>query len=197
MMRLLKNVLNNFLYRLKYNSLKINHTVTARGCIFGYFNRIYDDTILSNAKLGDYSYIGSCCKIYNTIFGKFCCIAPEVIIGGFPKHPLDKKSTYPGFYQKIPTYFGVVPEYTFDLKEHNEVKIGNDVWIGTRAMILDGITIGDGAVIGAGAVVTKNVPPYAIVGGVPAKIIKYRFSQDKINELLASQWWNDPKYDPR
>ena len=64
-------------------------------------------------------------------------------------------------------------------------------------MILDGITIGDGAVIGAGAVVTKNVPPYAIVGGVPAKIIKYRFSQDKINELLASQWWNDPKYDPR
>lgn len=90
-----------------------------------------------------------------------------------------------------------MPEYTFDLKEHNEVKIGNDVWIGTRAMILDGITIGDGAVIGAGAVVTKNVPPYAIVGGVPAKIIKYRFSQDKINELLASQWWNDPKYDPR
>jgi len=78
--------------------------------------------------------------------------------------------------------------------EFKKVTIGNDVWIGTRALIMDGVTVGDGAVIGAGAVVTKDVPPYAIVGGVPAKIIKYRFSEKKISQMLELQWWNDTKY---
>ena len=70
------------------------------------------------------------------------------------------------------------------------MNIGNDVWIGANAMILGGITIGDGAIIGAGAVVTKDIPPYAIVGGIPARIIRYRFPNDVINALLSSQWWN-------
>jgi carbonic anhydrase/acetyltransferase-like protein (isoleucine patch superfamily) len=75
-------------------------------------------------------------------------------------------------------------------EEYRQTIIGNDVWIGARAILIDGITVGDGAVIGAGAVVTKDVPPYAIVGGVPAKIIKYRFEPEVIEFLLASQWWN-------
>ena len=70
------------------------------------------------------------------------------------------------------------------------MNIGNDVWIATHVIIKDGITIGDGAIIGAGAVVVKDVPPYAVVGGVPAKVIKYRFEQSIINKLLVLQWWN-------
>lgn len=72
------------------------------------------------------------------------------------------------------------------------VTIGNDCWIGQRAILIGGITIGDGAVVMAGAVVTKDVPPYAMVGGVPAKIIKYRYDEETIDFLLKAQWWNRP-----
>lgn len=77
-----------------------------------------------------------------------------------------------------------------DIVSKGDIIIGNDVWIGAYAQILSGVKIGTGAVIGAGSVVTKNIPPYAIVGGVPAKIIKYRFKEEKIQNLLESEWWN-------
>jgi carbonic anhydrase/acetyltransferase-like protein (isoleucine patch superfamily) len=73
--------------------------------------------------------------------------------------------------------------------------IGNDVWIGSRAILIDGVTIGDGAIVGAGAVVTKDVPPYAIVGGIPARIIKYRFEPEEISFLSKLRWWDkDPAW---
>ena len=82
-------------------------------------------------------------------------------------------------------------EYKYaDLESKSAVVIGNDVWIGESARIMAGVHIGDGAVIAAGAVVTKDVAPYAIVGGVPAKVIKYRFSPEQIEELLKIEWWN-------
>ena len=74
-------------------------------------------------------------------------------------------------------------------EEYKEIYIGNDVWVGTRVLIMGGVTIGNGAVVAAGAVVTKDVPPYAIVGGVPARVIKYRFPEDVIQKLEASKWW--------
>lgn len=77
-----------------------------------------------------------------------------------------------------------------DTEGRFKVVIGNDVWIGAYAKIVEGVRIGDGAVIAAGAVVTKDVPPYAIVGGVPAKIIKYRFEEKQIKQLLELKWWN-------
>jgi acetyltransferase-like isoleucine patch superfamily enzyme len=76
--------------------------------------------------------------------------------------------------------------------EYKRILIGNDVWIGARAVVLDGVIIGDGAIIGACAVVTKDVPPYAIVVGVPAKIVRYRFSEKKIRQFLELQWWEWP-----
>lgn len=78
--------------------------------------------------------------------------------------------------------------------EFKEIYIGNDVWIGQRAMVMGGVRIGNGAVVGAGAVVTKDVPPYTIVGGVPAKIIRYRFSDKVVKKLQSSKWWD---YDSR
>ncbi len=78
-------------------------------------------------------------------------------------------------------------------RTHRTVQIGNDVWIGANAVVMDGVTIGDGAIVAAGAVVTKDVPPYAIVGGIPAKVIKYRFSESLIERLLKARWW---RYSP-
>jgi acetyltransferase-like isoleucine patch superfamily enzyme len=123
--------------------------------------------------------------------GKFCSISKdvEILLGG--NHRMDWVSTYPFmiFNEKWPN--------AVKIKGHprskGDVIIGNDVWICRGAKILSGINIGDGAVIGAYAVVTKDVPPYAVVAGNPARIIKYRFTEDVINKLLKISWWDFQK----
>ncbi len=112
--------------------------------------------------------------------GSFCSVAKEVLFLVRADHPTHLASTFPL------TNFGVGME---ELRSRGPIIIGHDVWIGRRAMIMSGVTIGNGAVIGAGAVVTKDVPPYAIVGGVPAKLIRYRFGQETIDSLQALKWW--------
>lgn len=107
-------------------------------------------------------------------------------------HPTNYLTAHSIFYKNNP--WGFHPEWVeeIDYNESPVCHIGNDVWIGTRAIIMDGVNNGDGAIIAAGAVVTKDVPPYAVVGGVPAKIIKYRFSSEIIERLNVIQWWNLP-----
>lgn len=119
------------------------------------------------------------------VVGNYTSIAAgvKVLLGG--EHRTDWVTTYP---------FNVLWSMAKNIEGHPRTKgdviIGNDVWIGTEALICSGVTIGDGAVIGARAVVTKNVPPYAIVAGNPAKIVKFRFEEEVIEELLKLQWWN-------
>lgn len=122
--------------------------------------------------------------------GKFCSIACGAkFLFNSANHTLSSLSTYP-----FPLFF---EEWELEKKDitnawdnKGDIVIGNDVWIGYEAVILAGVTIGDGAIIGTRAVVTKDVPPYTIVGGVPAKSIKKRFSEETISALLEIQWWN-------
>ncbi len=152
---------------------------------------ILENCLILNSTINSYSYVGKNSIIQNTSIGSFCSIANDVFIG-LGTHPTSLFSTSPLFYNSNNTFNIrlVDTDYAFD--EYQPIKIGNDVWIGARAIVMDGVTIGDGAIVAAGAVVTKDIPNYAIVGGVPAKIIRYRFSAEKIEKLLKSQWWTSP-----
>ena len=148
--------------------------------------KVYSGSTFYNSKLGRYSYVGYDSEVVNCEIGSFCSIANGFIAGG-AKHPLEWLSTSPVFYDVS----GGTNYHLGHLTIETTVRtyIGNDVWIGSRAIILQGVNIGTGAVVGAGAVVTKDVPPYAVVAGCPAKIIKYRFDSDIICRLLKSEWW--------
>ena len=150
--------------------------------------KVYGKTRIFNSVIGDYSYVGRNTKVVYAEIGKFCSIAGGSIIG-MGVHTLDCLSTSPIFTEKNNA---TGTSWTDSLKVYpfKRVKIGNDVWIGARVMVMGGVSIGDGAVIGAGAIVTKDVPPYAIVVGVPAKVIRYRFSPEIIERLLNIKWWS-------
>jgi acetyltransferase-like isoleucine patch superfamily enzyme len=143
---------------------------------------------LHNVRIDQYSYVGYGTSINYCQIGKYCSIGADVKIG-LGKHPISRVSTSPIFYSNKNS-LGIKIVEGSDFKEFEEVKIGNDVWIGSNAIVMGGITIGDGAIIAAGSVVTKNVKPYAIVGGIPAKVIKYRFEEEEICKLLELKWWN-------
>lgn len=141
-----------------------------------------------NSEVGSYTYFAGFNSVMNASIGKFCSIGSNVSIGP-GRHPLEYLSTSPVFYSKYKQCGFTFADKSY-YNEMGNVKIGNDVWIGANAVIFDDVVIGDGAVIAAGAIVTKNVEPYCIVGGVPAKFIKKRFSEDVINKLLSFKWWN-------
>lgn len=143
--------------------------------------------IRSECDVGDYSYCSRGTTLFKgTKIGKYCSIGYNVQIG-CPEHPWKFMSTSPAIYRnrRIKQY---CPWPCDDIK--NPVTIGNDVWIGSNAVILQGVDVGNGAVIAAGAVVTKDVPSFTIVGGVPARMIKTRFDNDLKNYLAESEWWN-------
>jgi acetyltransferase-like isoleucine patch superfamily enzyme len=152
-------------------------------------NKIYQHTLF-RGNMGYGSYIAQHCMLAANI-GRFTSIAPYVR-NNRGVHPI----SYP-YATTCPMFFSIQKQngLTFANRslfqeKNNLVEIGSDCWIGENVFLVGGITIGDGAVVLAGAVVTKDVPPYAVVGGVPAKVIKYRYSDDVIRFLLDYKWWN-------
>ena len=152
---------------------------------------IYRGAKVKGSEVGAYTYIGNNTDVENAVIGKFCSIADHCRIG-MGTHTLNYLSTSPIFTEKRN---GCKEEWTdIDVNpvKPQDVIVGNDVWIGSHVLIKGGVTIGDGAVVGAGAVVVKDVPPYAIVGGVPAKLIRYRYPENIVNRLLNISWWEMP-----
>lgn len=151
---------------------------------------LFDRIKITNSIVGRYTYFAGKGRVNNAIIGDFCSIADNVNIG-VGIHPLNFISTHPIFYSsQTPFPYKLISDEVLESLSTNDESettyIGNDVWIGINAVILDGVSIGNGAVVGAGAIITKNVPDYAIVVGVPGKIIGYRTEIEKVDNKY---WW--------
>lgn len=193
--RIIKMILIKLIHRRDHINLSWKCNVGYRSKFEG-FNKIERFSTFDGI-MGYGSYIGEQSNL-NAKIGRYCSISNRVrSVKG--RHPIDTfVSTHPCFYsvnkQSGFTYvdFNKFEEYKCADNEGHDIVIGNDVWIGSDVLIISGVTIGDGAVVLAGAVVTKDVPPYAVVGGVPAEITKYRFSENQRRKLLEIGWWDKP-----
>ena len=193
----LKNLLKNIMFSIKWRKLNVKVSFSSKiaytSIVEGY-NR-FAPQCRFDGKLGKHSYIGENSYVSGKV-GRFCSIGDNVRVLSATHPVCSFVSTHPSFYstrEQSGTTF--TDRQKFDefilapSKEYIGVDIGNDVWIGSNVVIMGGINVGDGAIIAAGAVVTKDVEPYSIVGGNPARHIKYRFEEDVVKWLLISKWW--------
>ena len=157
-------------------------------------SKVESGSSVTHSSLGEHSFCGYDCEVYHAKIGAYSSIANGVIIGG-GRHPVDWAGMSPVFYAGRDSV-------SLKLAQHKRppvpvTHVGNDVWIGRSAIVISGVSIGDGAVIGAGSVVTKDVPPYAIYAGNPARLVRFRFDDGLIQRFLASEWWGRPESELR
>ena len=172
---MIRNILRIIFYRSKHllhvpiyflNHAKIDSS-----------NKIAENVSLKYCNIGKYNYIARRNSLFNVEVGNYCCFGPDVHIGGM---------------QHSYWWYSMSPMLSNECKTPEKTIIGNDVWIAAGCIIKQGVKIGNGAVVGANSFVNKDVPPFAIVAGSPAKIIKYRFSNDVIKRIEASDYWSYP-----
>ena len=195
----LRNKINFLKLRSKYKRKHVyinNSSYVDNDTFFEGYNTVHERSLVLKSHVGLGTYIHNNSKICKTKIGRWCSIAPNVsIVSG--NHPTKTIiSTHPIFYSNR-SFAGlsflktpIFEEYSYTDGDRTWLcEIGNDVWICENAKIINGVKIGDGAIVAAGAIVTKDVPPYAIVAGVPAKIIRYRFNESEIKYIKNSKWW--------
>jgi acetyltransferase-like isoleucine patch superfamily enzyme len=190
----IKYIANWAINKIKFNNYYQGYLTFVHNSKVGRYVRLYDFVHVSDSEINNFTYISVNTKISRAKIGKFCSVGPNCLIG-WGLHPTKNfVSTHPIFYS-LGKQVGITFADKNYFDEFKQISIGNDVWIGAGCIVFDGVTIGDGAIIAAGAVVNKDVPDYAIYGGVPAKLISYRFDDETINLLTKEKWWdNDIKW---
>jgi phosphonate metabolism protein (transferase hexapeptide repeat family) len=168
----------------------VHGSASLRNAVLGRFTEIKERVQFWDSELGDYSYIERQSEAIYTSIGKFSAVASDVRLNALA-HPIDRVSQHKITYRPNEYFLGAKLDKAFrERRRQARVEIGNDVWIGHGAIVMPGVKIGHGAVVAAGAVVTKDVAPYAIVAGVPARFLKWRFEPHLAERLIALAWWD-------
>lgn len=169
----------------------IHHTATVENSTLGRYTEVAEFCRIRESEIGDYSYVMEHGHLWNAKIGKFSNIAAFVRINA-TNHPMDRATLHHFTYRAGKYWPGVEEDETdfFAARRSKPVTIGHDTWIGHGVTLLPGVTVGNGAVVGSGAVVSRDVAPYTIVTGIPAKPTRERFDRDTIARLEALAWWD-------